>query len=105
MSPAKRPDGSGTTERRGDRVFGRVGLSDGSRPKFLLGVGITDDAARSKLDTLVDSGRKNGNLDELVLRLVGDRVRQKRAAAAVTVAGTTTVRQLGELWTSGELAK
>lgn len=99
MTRAK--NGAGTVECREGQWFGRVVLSDGSRPRFPLGKGVaTEEEARTRVTNLVERGRATGRLDDMVLRLVGPRTASARRKAAQP---NMTVRELAEAWTSGRL--
>jgi integrase len=96
----KRDNGHGTVELRRGKWFGRVRLSDGSRPRVPLGKVTGEDEARSKLDALLRRGLETGKLDEMVARLMGPRavrVRRRKLLPA------TTVKELAERWTGGKL--
>ncbi len=56
-TPPKKPKATGTIERRGEVVYARISLVDGSRPWVLLGKGLTDLQARKQAKKLSDRAR------------------------------------------------
>lgn len=93
-------NGAGTVEIKRGKWYGRVALSDGSRPRFPMGNVASKDEARDRLAKLVERGCATGKLDEMVLRLVGPQTVRKRRRKTLP---SMTVKELGDAWTSGKL--
>ncbi len=104
---ATAPDRASIEQRRG-QWYGRVSLGEGRRPWVPLGPAtgagaLSEAKASEKLRALVETGRANGTLEALVARLRERMAPRRKAGPPVEAAPGSTVKDVGEAWTSGKL--
>ena len=98
----KRANGDGTLEQRGCRWYGLLPHRDKPRARIPLGRNLTRAEARKKLDDLLETGRRTGQLEALLDRLLLRFGRRKKSTA---VSAGKTVRELTTAWTSHDLVR